>query len=127
MNIWKYFSYIQGAPPLKLEKNLIFFLVKSWFFTRNTPKSAPPNLKSWIRPWYHHDGGNYLWRWNETVENQSIKIGKWQDNKYNIRYISCFKGILKEIIQYSTCFVFKQNYAIKNEESFSWNRCTWVN
>ena len=52
------------APPLKLEK-IWFFGVKSWFFTRNTPKffappsarriffkCAPPNLKSWIRPWY---------------------------------------------------------------------------
>ena len=48
-------------PPLKLEK-IWFFGVKSWFFTRNTPKiitppstrrnffmCAPPNLKSWIR------------------------------------------------------------------------------
>jgi hypothetical protein len=81
------------APPLKLEKiwffcrkfvifhtkkipqkfsrlppqseKIRFFGVKSWFFTRNTPKMfappsarrnffkcAPPNLKSWIRPWY---------------------------------------------------------------------------
>ena len=52
-----------GAPPLKLEK-IWFFGVKSWFFTRNTPKMfappsvwrnffkcAPSNLKSWIRPW----------------------------------------------------------------------------
>jgi hypothetical protein len=57
-----------GAPgarpsPLKLEK-IWFVGVKSWFFTRNTPKiftplsarrnffmCAPPNLKSWIRPW----------------------------------------------------------------------------
>jgi hypothetical protein len=45
-------------PPLKLEK-IRFVYVKSWFFTRNTPsarrnffKCAPPNLKSWIRPWY---------------------------------------------------------------------------
>ena len=52
-----------GAPPLKLEK-IRFFGVKSWFFTRNTPKmfappfarrnffkcAHPPNLKSWIRP-----------------------------------------------------------------------------
>ena len=55
---------IQGAGPLKL-KNIWFFGVKSWFFTRNTPKifappsarcnyfkcAPPPNLKSWIRPW----------------------------------------------------------------------------
>ena len=54
------------APPLKLEK-IWFFGVKSWFFTRNTPKifappsarrnffkCAPPNLKSWIRPWWSH-------------------------------------------------------------------------
>ena len=51
------------APP-KIGKNMIFFGVKSWFFTRNIPKifappsarrnffkCAPPNLKSWIRPW----------------------------------------------------------------------------
>ena len=55
----------RGNParaPLKLEK-IRFFGVKSWFFIRNTPKyfappsarrnflSAPPNLKSSIRPW----------------------------------------------------------------------------
>ena len=58
---------VGGAPPLKLEK-ILFFGVKSWFFTRNTPKMfappsarrnffkcAPPNLKSWIRPWSHMD------------------------------------------------------------------------
>jgi hypothetical protein len=64
-----YFSNIPGgahparAPPLKLEK-IRFFGVKSWFFTRNTPKmfappsarhnffkcASPPNLKSWICP-----------------------------------------------------------------------------
>ena len=50
-------------PPLKLEKNMIFW-VKSLFFTRSTPKifraslrdflkcAPPPNLKSWIRPCY---------------------------------------------------------------------------
>ena len=54
---------ISRAPP-KIGKNMIFFGVKSWFFTWNTPKifappsalrnffkCAPPNLKSWIRPW----------------------------------------------------------------------------
>ena len=52
-------------PPLKLEK-IWFFGVKSWFFTRNTPKNVraslrsaqffltapPPNLKPWNRPWF---------------------------------------------------------------------------
>ena len=51
------------ARPPKIGK-IWFFGVKSWFFTRNTPKifappsarrnflnCAPPNLKSWIRPW----------------------------------------------------------------------------
>ena len=46
-------------------KKIWFFCVKSWFFTRNTPKffappsarrnffkcAPPPNFKSWIRPW----------------------------------------------------------------------------
>ena len=54
-----------GACPPKIGKKYDFFGVKSWFFTRNTPKhfappsarrkffkSAPPNLKSRIRPWY---------------------------------------------------------------------------
>ena len=53
-----------APPPLKLEK-IWFFWVKSLFFTRNTPtnfappsarcnifKCTPPNLKSWIHPWY---------------------------------------------------------------------------
>ena len=54
-----------GGRTLKLEK-IWFFGVKSWFFTRNTQQfsrlpplgaiflSAPPNLKSWIRPWNIH-------------------------------------------------------------------------
>jgi hypothetical protein len=34
------------APPLKLEKKYDFFCVKSWFFTRNTPKIfAPPSAR----------------------------------------------------------------------------------
>ena len=34
-----------GAPPLKLEK-IRFFGIKSWFFTRNTPKFfAPPSAR----------------------------------------------------------------------------------
>ena len=46
-------------------KKIWIFGVKSWFFTRNTPKifaplsaprfffkCAPPKLKSWIPPWY---------------------------------------------------------------------------
>jgi hypothetical protein len=43
-------GWIQGgapgcAPPLKLEK-IWFFGVKSWFFTRNTPKHfAPPSAR----------------------------------------------------------------------------------
>ena len=51
----------RAHTPLKLKK-IWFFGVKSWFSTRNTPTifappsvrrnflSAPPNLKSWIRP-----------------------------------------------------------------------------
>jgi hypothetical protein len=48
---------------LRKWKKIVFFGVKSWFFTRNTSKifappsarrnffkCAPPNLKSWIRP-----------------------------------------------------------------------------
>jgi hypothetical protein len=50
---------------------MIFFCVKSWFFTRNTPKfsslpplgaiflSAPPNLKSWICPCIRQDTLGY--------------------------------------------------------------------
>jgi hypothetical protein len=58
----KYPKNFRPLPP-HLEK-IRFFGVKSWFFTRNTPtifappsarcnffKCAPPNLKSWIRPW----------------------------------------------------------------------------
>ena len=63
-----YQGRIQWGPhparaPLKLD-NTWFFGVKLWFFTRNTTnifappsapriffKCAPPNLKSWIRPW----------------------------------------------------------------------------
>ena len=56
-----------GAPPPPLKLVKIWFVgVISWFFTRNTPEifappfarrnflsaPPPPNLKSWIRPWY---------------------------------------------------------------------------
>ena len=35
-----------GGPPPKIGKNMIFFGVKSWFFTRNTPKMfAPPSAR----------------------------------------------------------------------------------
>ena len=35
-----------GARPPKIGKNMIFFGVKSWFFTRNTPKIfAPPSAR----------------------------------------------------------------------------------
>ena len=63
---WIY-STRAGCAPLKLEK-IWFFGVKSWFFTRNTPKifappkCAPPNLKSWIRPWVLHCG-KICWHW----------------------------------------------------------------
>ena len=55
-------SYAKHAKSLKFEK-IWYFGVKSWFFTRNTPKMfappsvrrnffkcPPPSLKSWIRP-----------------------------------------------------------------------------
>ena len=77
-------------PPLKLEK--IWFLgVKSWFFTRNTPKifaplyarrnlfkCAPPNLKSWIRPcilsfFLNHLCRNKHWHyWHLTIWRHNI-------------------------------------------------------
>ena len=90
-----HFWYAARSPP-KIGKNMIFFGVKSWFFTWNTPKisrdppkigkydflgvkswfftrntqkifappsarrnffkCAPPNLKSWLRPWCLFDG-----------------------------------------------------------------------
>ena len=66
-------------PPLKLEK-IWFFGVKSWFFTRNTQtifappsarrsllKCAPPNLKSWIHPWYV-----LPFQWSAHFDVQSI-------------------------------------------------------
>jgi hypothetical protein len=43
------------GPYPKIGKNMIFFGVNSWFFTRNTPKMfAPPSArrKSWIRPYW---------------------------------------------------------------------------
>ena len=47
---------IQGAPgappPLTLEKKYDFFWRKIVIFHTQYPKSAPPNLKSWIRPCY---------------------------------------------------------------------------
>ena len=72
------------APPLKLEK-IWFFGVKSWFFTRNTPKifappsvrrnffkCAPPNLKSWIRPCI--DVWNKYWKWYFLEEFDDTKM-----------------------------------------------------
>jgi hypothetical protein len=61
-------------------KRYDFFCVKWWFFTRNTPKMfappsarrnflkcAPPNLKSWIRPW----------QWHELPFQEFIKLLNW--------------------------------------------------
>jgi hypothetical protein len=72
------------APPLKLEK-IWFYGVKSWFFTRNTPKlfappsarrnffkSAPPNLKSWIRPWYWPQYVHYQCHSRRWIQNWSV-------------------------------------------------------
>ena len=79
---------IQGAhppppPPLELEK-IRFFGVKSWFFTRNTPKvfappfaqrnflsappppPPPPNLKCWIRPL---KGSSWSWSYGSWIYN----------------------------------------------------------
>ena len=66
------------VPPLKLKK-ILFFGIKSWFFTRNTPKmfappsarrnffncAPPPNLKSWIRPLYciYTSNFNPIYEW----------------------------------------------------------------
>ena len=47
-----------GALPPKIGKNMIFFGVKSWFFTWNTPKISrtPPKIeKIWyfgVKPWF---------------------------------------------------------------------------
>ena len=70
------------APTLKLEK-IWFVDVKSWFFTRNTPKMfAPPsarrnfvkcapNLKSWFRPnWPHYV--HYQCRSRRWIQNWSV-------------------------------------------------------
>ena len=73
------------APTLKLEK-IWFFGVKSWFFTRNTPTICapasarrncfkcgplPPNLKSWIRPYWsqyvHYQCNSRRWIQNWSV------------------------------------------------------------
>jgi hypothetical protein len=101
---WSYGSWIDnylcnpgadtggGARPLKLEK-IWFFGVKSWFFTRNTPKfsrlpplgaiffkSAPPNLKSWIRPCNQWLSPLMLWVRNSTRARCTTlcdKVCKW--------------------------------------------------
>ena len=82
-----------GAPGLKLEK-IWFFGVKSWFFTqihpkifappsarRNFFKCAPPNLKSWIRPWIHYRPSFYkvLAIWNKI--NIFITVSSWEHVK----------------------------------------------
>ena len=83
-------------PPLKLEK-LWFFGVKSWFFTRITPKMfappsarrnffkcapPPPNLKSSIHPWL----------------GWTINTGYWG----NVYVKDCLCCILLELL---VCFV----------------------
>jgi hypothetical protein len=71
-----------ASAPLKLEKMWLFG-VKSWFFRRNTPtffappsarrnffKCAPPNLKSWIRPWT--PSLSYNWTNSVVIKNTLI-------------------------------------------------------
>jgi hypothetical protein len=77
----------QDPPPLKLEK-ILFFGLKSWFFTRNTPKMfappsarrnfckcapPPPNLESRIRPWvwqYQFVAGHLIL----TLDHESLTV-----------------------------------------------------
>jgi hypothetical protein len=60
-------------PPLKLEKKIIVWRKIVIFHTKyptNFFKCAPPNLKSWIRPW---EGSAILKMWNSTYH-----IPVWQ-------------------------------------------------
>ena len=102
------------APPLKLGK-IWFFSVKSWFFTRNTPKIfAPPSArrdffkyapiswKSWIRPWDVSTKGKitlseirepYRRHWTYTELNQKLSVkkihryGKLEPQRYLVSII----------------------------------------
>jgi hypothetical protein len=84
-------------PPLKLEK-ILFFGVKSWFFTRNTPtifappsarrnffQCAPPNLKSWIRHWICA----YNIMFKHSVHNLYLMYTYNLDNWCNNMYLLC--------------------------------------
>ena len=97
---WKIDQFYWCAPPLNLEK-IWFFGVKSWFFTRNTPKifpppsarrnffkCAPPNMKSWIRPWF---------RW--------LPIMKFHHQCKQVS--TCIILVLKEVISCISCLAKK--------------------
>ena len=89
-----------ARPPLKLEK-IWFFCVKSWFFTRNTPKifappsvrrnffkgAPPPNLKSWIRPWIPPC------RRSRNTHNRSFQI---ESCRIDIRRMSLFPRTVRD-------------------------------
>ena len=91
-------------PSLKnWKKKMIFFCIKSWFFTRNTPKifvppstwrdffkCTPPNLKSWIRPcnYPRNDPHSYIYQWasntHPCVHGQS---SSWSDGYWIYSYL----------------------------------------
>ena len=96
------------APPLKLEK-IRFFGVKSWFFTRNTPKifappsaigknmifcrkivifhtkSAPPPLT-----WNPGSAPDLEWSWNVIATTNIVESGAKHHNHSHIcRYGDC--------------------------------------
>ena len=78
------------AHPLKLEKNMIFWLKIVIFFTRYTPKffappsarrncfkCAPPNLKSWIRPCYWYES-QQTWLYNTPTFTKIMRRDRFQ-------------------------------------------------
>jgi hypothetical protein len=94
------------APPLKLEK-IWFFDVKSWFFTRNTPKffappsarrnffkCAPPNMISWIRPC------NNIGAW-EMGHMLLLKPYHWI---WTELYGSLYYCLIKHCLKHHVCF-----------------------
>jgi hypothetical protein len=106
------------APPLKLEK-IRFFGVKSWFFTRNTPKNfpppsarrnffkcAPPNLKSWIRPWY----GSYnlqLHAKSVPITTNVVSLNPADGEVYSIQhYVIQFVSDLRQVDGFLQVFRF---------------------
>jgi hypothetical protein len=111
--VWNftYVAYIRGgsrgcapgARTPKIGKKYDFFGVRSWFFTRNTPKmfappyarrnflkwAPPPNLKSWIHPCICIQIAIFVSFGPLTTQHNTTQL-QWVLNNYLFKFEKCY-------------------------------------